>query len=175
MTQVQKLAKDFSTDAVINGDFTKVTLSDYRGKWVVLFFYPLSFTGICESEVVAFARKASDFKKIGAELIGVSVDSKYAHQAWIRELKEKKGLAEVTYPIASDLKKTISADYGVLSDGGMALRAWFLINPDGKVVAEMVNDLPIGRNVEEVLREVKAFQHLTKTGEACKVNWQPAD
>lgn len=174
MSLVQKQAPDFTAKAVVNGDFTELKLSDYRGKWVVLFFYPLDFTGVCQSEVITFAKTKEHFKKLGCELIGVSVDSQFSHQAWTKQLKSEGQVDAIGYPLVSDLKKTISADYGILNDGGVALRAHFIINPDGKVVAEMVNDLLVGRNTEEVLREVQAFQHLAKTGQACMVNWKPA-
>ncbi len=173
MSLVQKQAPDFEADATINGDFTKVKLSDYRGKWVVLFFYPLDFTGVCQSEVVEFAKRVEEFKKLSVELVGVSVDSKFAHQAWTKQLKETGMVVDICYPLVADFKKTISASYGVLADGGMPLRGVFLINPDGKIAAEMINDLLVGRNVNEILREVQAFQHLAKTGQACMVNWQP--
>lgn len=174
MSLVQKQAPDFEAEAVINGDFTKIQLSDYRGKWVVLFFYPLDFTGVCQSEVIEFAKRAEEFKKIGVELLGVSVDSKFSHQAWTKQLKDTGQVTDIRYPLVADFKKIISASFGVLADGGMALRGVFVINPDGKIVAEMVNDLLVARNVSEILREVQAFQHLAKTGQACLVNWQPA-
>lgn len=161
--QVGQYAPDFEAEAVVNHDFKKVKLSDYRGKWVVLFFWPLDFTFVCPTEVTAFSRRINEFKELGAEVLGASTDSKYTHLAW----KEKIG--EINYPMISDITKEISSQYGVLLDAeGISLRGLFIIDPDGKLRYEVVHDLSIGRNVDEVLRVIKALQ----TGELCPVNWK---
>jgi len=173
MALVQKQAPDFTADAVIGGDFKTVKLSDYRGKWVVFFFYPLDFTFVCPTEITAFSDRCEEFKRLGCEILGCSIDSKFTHLAWVNTPRNKGGLGVLQYPLVSDLKKTISADYGVLLDSGIALRGLFLINPDGKVVYQVIHDLGVGRSVDETLRVLQAFQHSAKTGEVCPMNWTP--
>jgi peroxiredoxin (alkyl hydroperoxide reductase subunit C) len=169
-------APDFSADAVVNGKFETVSLKDYKGKYVVLFFYPLDFTFVCPTELHAFEEKLADFKKLGTEVIGVSVDSKFSHFAWLNSPKKEGGIAGVTYPLVSDLNKTISADYDVLVEGaGIAYRGLFLINKEGVVKSEIVNDLALGRNIDEVLRLVEALQYTEKHGEVCPANWKDGD
>lgn len=171
MTLVQKPAPDFEADAVIGGDFKRVKLDDYKGKWVILFFYPLDFTFVCPTEITAFSDRAEDFKALGCAVLGCSVDSKYSHLAWVKTPRKEGGLGGVKYPLLADVTKKLSSDYGVLLPGGVALRGLFLINPDGKVVYEVVHDLNVGRSVDEVLRVIKAFQYSQKTGEVCPANW----
>jgi len=163
MIQVSQMAPDFEAEAVIDGDFKTIKLSDYRGKWVVLFFWPLDFTFVCPTEVTAFSRRLDDFKALGAEIFGASCDSKFTHLAW----KEKIG--EIRYPMVSDITKEISSEYGVLLEAeGVSLRGLFIIDPEGKLRYQVVHDLSVGRNVDEVLRVIKALQ----TGELCPVDWE---
>ncbi len=171
MSLVQKTAPDFSADAIIGTEFRTINLSNYRGKWVVLFFYPLDFTFVCPTEITAFSDHYESFKKLGAEILGVSVDSKFSHLAWINTERKQGGLGRLNFPLVSDIKKTIAADYGVLLDAGIALRGLFIINPEGNIQYELVHDLGIGRNVEEVLRVLDALQVVAKTGEVCPANW----
>ncbi len=170
---VGKQAPDFSADAVVNGDFKQVKLSDYRGKYVVMFFYPLDFTFVCPTELHAFQEKLEHFKKMNTEVIGVSVDSKFSHFAWVNTAKEEGGIKGVTYPLVSDINKTIARDYDVLiPDAGIALRGTFLIDKNGIVKHQTVNDLPLGRNVDEMIRLVEAQQFVEEHGEVCPANWK---
>ena len=170
--QVQKEAPDFTATAVVNEQFNdKFKLSDYRGKYVVLFFYPLDFTFVCPTEIVAFNDRLAEFKTRGAEVIGCSIDSQFSHLAWIQTPREKGGLGGLNYPLVADLTKTISADYGVLLEGGIALRGTFIIDKQGVVRAMTVHDLPLGRSVDEALRVLDALQHFEKHGEVCPAGW----
>lgn len=171
MSLVQKTAPEFTADAVVGTEFKSVSLSAYKGKWVVLFFYPLDFTFVCPTEITAFSDHYESFKKLGAEVLGASVDSKFSHLAWINTERKQGGLGQINFPLVSDIKKTMASDYGVLLDGGIALRGLFIINPEGKIQYELVHDLGIGRNVEEVLRVLEALQMVAKTGEVCPANW----
>ena len=165
---VSGLAPAFSADAYANGGFTRCSLQQFldEGKWVVLFFYPLDFTFVCPTEIQEFARRAEEFSAEGAQLLGVSVDSVHAHQAW-----SKGDLGEVGFPLLSDMRKDISAAYGVLHEDGMSLRGTFLIDPEGIVRAATVHDLPLGRSVDETLRVLRA----AKTGELCPVGWRKGE
>lgn len=172
MSLVQKKAPSFQTDAVVKGgDFKTISLEDYNGKWVVLFFYPLDFTFVCPTEITAFSDRYADFQKLGAEVLACSVDSKFSHLAWINTPRNKGGLGELNYPLLADLSKKIAADYEVLLDAGIALRGLFVIDPKGIVRFELVHDLGIGRSVDEVLRVLEAIQTVDKTGEVCPANW----
>ena len=169
---VGKPAPDFKADAVHLGQFTEVELSSYRGaKYVVLFFYPLDFTFVCPTELHAFQEKLEEFHKRNVEVIGCSIDSKFSHLAWLTTPKKQGGIEGVQYPIVSDLLRTISRDYDVLSPGGVAFRGLFLIDREGIVRHQLVNDLPLGRSVEEAIRMVDALQHFEKHGEVCPSNW----
>jgi alkyl hydroperoxide reductase subunit AhpC len=170
--QVTRPAPDFVADAVLNGEFRQIKLSDYRGKYVVLFFYPLDFTFVCPTELVAFSEQMADFSERGCEVLGVSVDSKYTHLAWVNTPRKQGGLGPIKYPILSDLNKAISRSYGVLlEEAGVALRGLFLIDRGGIVRHILVNDLPLGRSVGEVLRLLDALQHFEQKGELCQANW----
>lgn len=171
MTLVQKPAPQFETDAVIGNDFKRIKLADYKGKWLALFFYPLDFTFVCPTEITAFSDRIEDFKNLGCEILGCSVDSKFSHLNWINTPRNKGGLGAIKYPLLADLDKKIAADFGVLLPGGIALRGLFLIDPNGMVKYEVVHDLGVGRNVDETLRVLQAFQQVEKTGEVCPVNW----
>lgn len=171
MSLVQKKAPEFTTDAVVGGEFKQIKLADYKGKWVVLFFYPLDFTFVCPTEITAFSDRVADFKNLNAEVLGCSVDSKFSHLAWINTDRKNGGLGKIDYPLLADLNKTIASNYGVLLDAGIALRGLFIINPEGVVQYEVVHDLGIGRNVDETLRVLEAIQTVQKTGEVCPANW----
>lgn len=173
MAQVQKPAPDFTATAVVGGEFKQVKLSQYRGKYVILFFYPLDFTFVCPTEIIAFSDSAAQFEKRGCQLLGASVDSEYSHLAWIKTPRKDGGLGDLKYPLISDLNKSISRDYGVLLEGGVALRGLFLIDREGIVRHITINDLPLGRSVEEALRILDALQFFEKNGEVCPANWKP--
>ena len=173
---VGKRAPDFKADAVVNGDFKSVSLSDYKGKYVVMFFYPLDFTFVCPTELHAFQDKLAAFKSLNCELLGVSVDSKFSHLAWLNTPKEEGGIRGVTYTLVSDLNKTIARDYDVLiPEGGVALRGAFLIDKEGIVQQQTINNLPLGRNVDEMLRLVEALQYTETHGEVCPANWKKGE
>ncbi len=169
---VGKSAPDFTADAVHLGQFTQVNLSSYRGsKYVVLFFYPLDFTFVCPTELHAFQEKLEAFHERNVEVLGVSIDSKFSHFAWLTTPKNQGGIQGVEYPLISDLKRTIAQDYDVLSADGVAFRGLFLIDKEGIVRHQVVNDLPLGRSVEEALRMVDSLQHFEQYGEVCPANW----
>jgi peroxiredoxin (alkyl hydroperoxide reductase subunit C) len=175
---VGKPAPDFKADAVVAGAFEEgFSLSQFKGdKYVVLFFYPLDFTFVCPTELHAFQEKLSEFEKRGVQVVGVSVDSKFSHFAWVNTPKAQGGIEGVTYPLVSDLNKTISADYDVLVDGaGIAYRGLFLIDKEGKVRHQVINDLPLGRNIDEALRMVDALQFFENNGEVCPANWKEGE
>jgi alkyl hydroperoxide reductase subunit AhpC len=169
---VTQPAPDFSAQAVMpDGSFQQVSLSDYKGKYVVLFFYPLDFTFVCPTEIIAFSDKAAEFEKLGVQLLGVSVDSHFTHLAWRNLPRTDGGLGQIDYPLVADLNKEISKSYDVLLAGGIALRGLFLIDKAGIVKHQVVNDLPLGRSVDEALRIVKALQFVETHGEVCPANW----
>ena len=171
---VQKPAPEFTATAVVNEEFKPVSLADYKGKYVVLFFYPLDFTVVCPTEIVAFSDRVKEFHDRGAEVIGVSVDSQYSHLAWIQTPRAAGGLGGLKYPLVADLTKKISGDYGVLLEsGGIALRGLFLIDQKGIVRHITINDLPLGRSVDEALRVLDALQQYEKHGEVCPADWKP--
>ena len=171
---VQKQAPTFVADAVKGTDFVSVNLESYKGKWVVLFFYPLDFTFVCPTEITAFNDHVEEFRKLDTEIIGASVDSKFSHLAWANLPRKEGGLGPINFPIVADLTKKISEDYGVLIEGaGIALRGLFIIDPDGKVAYQVVHDLGIGRNVQETLRVLQAIQYTREHGEVCPANWTP--
>jgi peroxiredoxin 2/4 len=174
---VGQQAPDFKADAVVNGAIEEgYSLSALKGKYVVLFFYPLDFTFVCPTELHAFQDKLSEFEKRGVQVVGVSVDSKFSHFAWVNTPKAKGGIEGVTYPLVSDLNKTISADYDVLVDGaGIAYRGLFLIDKEGVVRHQVVNDLPLGRNIDEAVRMVDALSYFETNGEVCPANWKEGE
>ncbi|PYS97691.1 MAG: thioredoxin peroxidase [Acidobacteria bacterium] len=147
-----------------------VKLSDYKGKWVVLLFYPLDFTFVCPTELTTFSDRYEDFEGIGAEVIGVSTDSVHSHRAWLKTPRDKGGVEGLKYPLASDITKRVASDYGVLiSDKGIALRGLFVIDPEGILRYAVIHDLNIGRSAEETLRVIQALQ----TGGLCQAEWRP--
>jgi peroxiredoxin (alkyl hydroperoxide reductase subunit C) len=174
--QIGKPAPDFTATACIKGEFKDVKLSDYRGKKVVLFFWPLDFTFVCPTEIVAFNEKYKDFQERNTEVLGASVDSHFTHFAWQRTPQKQGGLGPIDFPMVADQTHKISEDYGVLvEDGGVAFRGLFLIDEDGVVRHMVVNDLPLGRSVDEALRMVDALAHFQKNGEVCPANWKPGE
>lgn len=177
-TLVTKEAPDFTADAVMpDNTFGTVKLSSYRGKYVVLFFYPLDFTFVCPSEILAFNKKLDQFKAKNCEVIGVSVDSKFTHMAWKNTPVENGGIGDIQYPLVADLKKEIATQYGVLFEAaGVALRGLFLIDTKGVVRHAVINDLPLGRSVDEALRMVDALQFVETHGDqVCPANWKEGD
>lgn len=174
---VGKQAPDFSATAVqVDKIIEHYRLSDLKGKYVVLFFYPLDFTFVCPTELHAFSDQIDEFKKRNVEVVGVSVDSHYSHLSWLRMPRTKGGIEGVKYPIVADLNKTISRDYDVLVEGkGIAYRGLFLIDKNGVVRHQVVNDLPLGRSVEETLRMVDALQYFEHNGEVCPADWKKGE
>lgn len=173
-TLVQKVAPDFGAQAVDGGKFRQVTMSEFRGKYVLLFFYPLDFTFVCPTEITAFSDKIDEFNKRNCQVLGVSVDSQFTHLAWTKVPRTEGGLGEIKYPLVADLTKSIARDYGVLIDGaGVALRGLFLIDKAGIVRHQLVNDLPLGRSVDEAIRLLDALQFFEANGEVCPANWKP--
>ncbi|XP_066951561.1 thioredoxin-dependent peroxide reductase, mitochondrial-like [Macrobrachium rosenbergii] len=171
---VTQAAPPFKAEAVVDGQFKEISLDDYKGKYLVLFFYPLDFTFVCPTELIAFSEQAATFQALNCEIVGVSTDSHFSHLAWINMPRKQGGLGGLNYPLLADFNKTISRDYGVLlEDAGIALRGLFLIDPEGVVKHMSVNDLPVGRSVEETLRLLKAFQFVEEHGEVCPASWQP--
>ncbi len=170
---VTQAAPDFKAQAVMaDGQFKELKLSDYRGKYVLLFFYPLDFTFVCPTEIIAFSDRAPEFEKLGVQIIGVSVDSHFSHLAWRNAPRDQGGLGNIQYPLVADLSKQIARDYDVLIDETVALRGLFLIDQQGVVRHQVVNDLPLGRSVDEALRMVQALQYFEKNGEVCPANWK---
>jgi peroxiredoxin (alkyl hydroperoxide reductase subunit C) len=174
---VQKDAPDFAVQAVMeDGSFKEVKLSDYKGKYVVLFFYPLDFTFVCPTEIVALSDRMAEFKERNTQVLGVSVDSHFSHVAWRNTPRDQGGIGEITFPLIADLDKSISTKYGVLVEKpGIALRGMFIIDKEGTLRSYTVNDLPLGRNVDEILRVVDAIQFNEKHGEVCPANWKKGE
>lgn len=171
---VGKQAPDFIAKAVVNGDIKEnFKLSDFRGKYVLFFFYPLDFTFVCPTEIHAFQEKLDQFRKLNCEVIACSTDSHFSHAAWLNTPKKDGGIEGVKFPIVSDINKTIARDYDVLVNGeGIAYRGAFLIDKTGIVRHQTINDLPLGRNVDEFVRLVEALQYTEEHGEVCPANWR---
>lgn len=173
---VTKEAPDFTAKAVMpDNTIQNFTLSSLRGKYTVLFFYPLDFTFVCPSEIIAFDKKLAEFKKRNTEVVAVSVDSEYSHFAWKSTEVKKGGIGNVQFPIVADITKSISRSYGILFNEAVALRGLFLIDKTGIVRHQLVNDLPLGRNVDEALRMLDALQFFEKHGEVCPANWRAGE
>ncbi len=171
---VGKQTPDFTATAVYGDNEIKgLTLSDFRGKYVVLFFYPLDFTFVCPSELIAFDNRIEDFRSRGVEVIGVSIDSQYTHLAWKNTPVNKGGIGQVRYPLVADIKHEICRAYDVeFAPAGVAFRGSFLIDQNGIVRHQVVNDLPLGRDIDEMLRVVDALQFTEKHGEVCPAGWK---
>ena len=174
---VTKEAPDFTAAAVLADGSIKedFKLSDLRGKYVVLFFYPLDFTFVCPTEIIAHDKRLDEFKKRGVEVVAVSIDSQFSHYAWRNTPVNKGGIGEVQFPIVADVNHEITRAYGIEHPASIALRASFLIDKDGNVRHQVVNDLPLGRNVDEMLRLVDALQFHEKNGEVCPAGWQKGE
>ncbi|KAI8815820.1 thioredoxin-like protein [Fimicolochytrium jonesii] len=168
-------APGFRAQAVVNGEFKTVSLEDYKGKYVVLFFYPMDFTFVCPTEIIAFSERIEEFRALNAEVIGASTDTRFSHLAWTQMPRKQGGLGEMKIPLIADPTKDLAHDYGVLiqqgDDAGVALRGTFIIDPQGKLRIAHINDLPIGRNVDEYLRLVEALTIHAEVGEVCPANW----
>lgn len=170
---VTKQAPDFTAEAVLkDGSFAKLSLSQFKGKYVLLFFYPLDFTFVCPTEIIAFSERAKEFNDLGVEVIGVSVDSHFSHLAWRNVPRDQGGIGPIQYSLVADLDKQISRNYDVLLNDSVALRGLFLIDKNGTVRHQVVNDLPLGRSVDEALRMVQALQFFEKNGEVCPADWK---
>ncbi len=176
-TLVRNKAPEFRAQTVMpDNTIAEKTLADLRGnKYTVLFFYPLDFTFVCPTEIIAFDKKYQEFKKRNCEVIGVSVDSHYTHLAWKNTPVNKGGIGKIHYPLVSDLSKKIARDYGVLCNEEVALRGWFLIDKEGVIRHAVINDLPLGRNIDEALRMVEALQYVEKHGEVCPADWRQGE
>jgi len=171
---ISKPAPHFEATAVVNGTFQEIKLTDYKGKYLVFFFYPLDFTFVCPTEILAFNDRAHEFRALNTEVLAASVDSHFTHLAWVNTPRTEGGLGQLTIPLLSDLTHKISIDYGVyLEDVGHTLRGLFIID-DKQVLRQItMNDLPVGRSVDETLRLVQAFQYTDRHGEVCPAGWKP--
>ena len=191
---VTKAAPEFKTMAVMpDNSIQEVSLSDYKGKKVVLFFYPLDFTFVCPTELLAFDKRLGEFESRGTQVLGCSVDSRWAHLAWKNTDVNKGGIGNVKYPLLQDLDKSIARNYDVLVGaseayvetgdtaetttvgGGVALRGSYLIDEEGVIRHAVLNDLPLGRNIDEMLRMIDALSHHQKHGEVCPAGWKDGD
>lgn len=171
---VSKPAPKFEAPAVINGDIFQLALTDFLGKYVVFFFYPLDFTFVCPTEILAFSDRIEEFRKIQTEVIACSVDSHFTHLAWINTPRKEGGLGQIKIPLVSDITHQIAKDYGVyLDDLGHTLRGLFIIDTEGVLRQITMNDLPVGRSVDETLRLVQAFKYTDSHGEVCPAGWKP--
>lgn len=173
---VGKQAPDFKADALMpDGSFKSVSLAEYKGKHLILFFYPLDFTFVCPTEIIAFSENIEEFKKRGVEILGCSVDSKFSHLAWRNTARSEGGIGQIKYPLLADLDKKIAEAYDVLAPAGIALRGLFLIDRQGVVQHQVVNNAPLGRSTDEALRMASALQYFEKNGEVCPVNFKEGD
>jgi len=172
--KISKPAPFWEGTAVFDGKFVEMNSTQYLGKYLVLFFYPLDFTFVCPTEIIAFSDRVDEFKKINTAVVACSVDSPFTHLAWLKTPRTSGGLGPVKYPLLSDLTHRISKDFGVyLEDAGVSLRGLFIIDERGTLRQITMNDLPVGRSVDETLRLVQAFQYTDKHGEVCPANWKP--
>ena len=173
MTLIGNVAPDFEMEGYENGAFKTYRLSDYRGHWVLLLFYPLDFTFVCPTEVLNFSASAAVFSELNCQILGVSVDSAYVHKAWIDTSRHEGGLGgPLNYPLLSDLNKEAARNYGILTQDGVALRGLFLIDPEGVVMHATINHLSVGRSTHEALRVLKAFQYVSQNqGHVCPADW----
>ena len=171
---VQQPAPEFKAQAVMpDNSFQELSLADYKGKYVLFYFYPLDFTFVCPTEIIAFSDRVDEFEALNVQVVGCSIDSHFSHLAWRNTPRSEGGIGQIKYPLVADLNKQISKDYDVLIDNaGIALRGLFLIDKEGVVRHQVVNDLPLGRSVDEALRMVKALQYFEEHGEVCPANWQ---
>jgi alkyl hydroperoxide reductase subunit AhpC len=182
--QVGQQAPDFSGQALVGMEFKTLTyeggtltIADQKtsGHYTVLFFYPLDFTFVCPTEIIAFSDHIEEFNKVNTKVIGCSVDSQFSHLAWVNTPRKQGGLGEIRFPLLSDIKKEIAWNYGVLLDDGIAARGIFIIDDKGILQTYTVNNLSVGRSVEETLRLIQAYQYVAQHGEVCPANWRPGD
>ena len=174
---VGQKAPEFTATAVVNQEFQVINLTDYLGRYVILFFYPLDFTFVCPTEIIAFSDRYDEFTSLNTEILGVSVDSEFAHLAWIQTEKKQGGIGDIQYPLISDLNKEISRAYNVLEpNAGIALRGLFIIDPEGTIQYITINNLSVGRSINETLRILKAVQYVqSHDNEVCPVDWQEGE
>jgi len=174
---VGEKAPDFKATAVFDQEFIDVSLSQYRGKYVVLFFYPLDFTFVCPTEITAFSDRHAEFAALNCEVLGVSVDSEYSHLAWVQTERKAGGLGDIAYPLVSDIRKEIARSYQCLNEeDGTALRALYVIDKEGVIQHQTINNLAFGRNPDEVIRVLQAVTHVQENpDEVCPAGWQPGD
>ena len=174
---VTQEAPDFTAQAVMpDGSFQEITLSSYRGeKYVLLFFYPLDFTFVCPTEIIAFSDAIEKFNDRNVQVLGCSIDSHFTHLAWRNVPRTEGGIGDIAYPLVADLDKKIAEAYDVLLPAGIALRGLFLIDKEGVVRHQIVNDLPLGRSVDEALRMIDALQYFEEHGEVCPADWHKGD
>ncbi|MBQ4875026.1 MAG: peroxiredoxin [Rickettsiaceae bacterium H1] len=173
-TLVCKHALDFSAKTIMSDGSISENFNfkeHVKGKYGVLFFYPLDFTFVCPTEIIAFSNRIEQFNELNTELIGVSVDSHFTHYAWRKTLRENGGIGDINFPLVADLSKSISKNYGVLLDESISLRGTFIIDRDFIIRHQSVNDLPLGRNIDELIRLIKALQYTEKHGEVCPAGW----
>ena len=168
---VGKKAPNFKSTAVFKEEFREISLEDYLGQYVILFFYPLDCTCVCQTELHAFQERLTEFEKLGAVILGCSIDSQFSHKAWLATPKKRGGIQGVEYGLIADIGGKIAKDYDVLSDENIAYRGLFLIDQQGVVRHQLVNDLPLGRSISEALRMLEALQHVEKCGEVCPADW----
>ncbi|KAI9578403.1 peroxiredoxin 1-like [Glossina fuscipes] len=174
MPQIQKMAPAFKGTAVIKGVFRDISLVDYRGKYLVLFFYPMDFTFVCPTEIVAFSDRIVEFRNIGCEVVACSTDSQYTHLAWVNTPRRQGGLGEMDIPLMADKSMKITRDYDILDEEtGIPYRALFIIDRNQLLRQITINDIHVGRSVDETLRLVQAFQFTDEHGEVCPANWKP--
>ena len=171
--RIGKPAPSFSLDAVLDGAFQKISLADYKGKWVFLLFYPLDFTFVCPTEILAFSDRIDEFNNLDSVVLGASIDSKFTHLAWTEQSRKEGGIKGLRYPLLADLNRQLCTDFGVLNDDGVAVRGLFLIDPDGIIQHATINNLDVGRSVDEALRVLQAFKFTREHGEVCPANWKP--
>ncbi|CEP18582.1 hypothetical protein [Parasitella parasitica] len=179
---VQHPAPQWSASALVDGEFKELALSDYKGKFVVMVFYPADFTFVCPTELLAFSDRIEEFRAKGAEVVGISVDNVHSHLAWTNLPRKKGGLGAINIPLVSDIKKEISTSYNeknnstvLIPEAGLSLRGLFVIDPKGTLRISTIHDLPIGRSVDETLRVIDAIQFTDEHGEVCPANWQKGD
>ncbi|XP_034313743.1 peroxiredoxin isoform X3 [Magallana gigas] len=172
--RLTKPAPEFKGQAVVDGEFKDISLANYKGKYLVLFFYPLDFTFVCPTEIIAFSDRVEEFRAINCEVVACSTDSVFSHLAWINTPRKQGGLGNMKIPLLADKTMEISRAYGVLKeDDGISFRGLFIIDDKGNLRQITMNDLPVGRSVDETLRLVQAFQFTDKHGEVCPAGWKP--
>src|SRR5437762_2314617 len=172
---VGKPAPSFKLDAVQDGEFKQISSADFRGRWLVLLFYPLDFTFVCPTELCAFSDRLDEFAALGADVCGISIDSQFSHLAWTQKPRSEGGVRGLRFPLLSDLNRHIGLSFGVLTDQAVALRALIIVDPDGIVQHATINNLSVGRSVDETIRILQACQFVRANGEVCPADWKPGE